>query len=578
PETRSRFVSGAKYVRGASLSPSGARVAVEFRGEIVTVPAEKGDPRYLTRTPGVHERSPSWSPDGKTIAYLSDEGGEYHLVLAPQTGKGPNRKVKLEGSGFYSNLVWSRDSKKLLYRDNSMSLYWLDLESGKSKKIVTAKYGLSRGVNPSSWSPDSKWVAYAEETPARISRAYVYSLEQDKAFPVTDGLSEVTEPVFDASGKYLYFLNSSDTGMSKHGFSQSAADSRSPRFGLYMAVLQSGTPSPFLKESDEEKGESSSRPTPPAVPPGKDAGEAPRKDLSELPPELQEKLKAMRAKKKEGGSFKIDFAGLDQRILAIPGVSGNLSNLEAGAANQLFYLSSGSGGEGRGIPGGSLMRYDVDRRRASTVQPIAMAYELSPDGRKVLYARPGGGSGDESSSPGRRGGMGRSLEWYIGSALGGGSSDGGLSSGGGRSGGMPSALAGLAGMGGDKKVNLDAIEVKIDPTQEWKQIFHEAWRINRDFFYDPTMHGADWPAIEKKYEQFLPHLTNGGDLYKVIRWMLSELAVGHSYTTPGERLHDRRTVAGGLLGADFEIANDRYRFKKIYSGLNFTSELRSPLT
>ncbi|HMO35617.1 MAG TPA: PDZ domain-containing protein, partial [Gemmatales bacterium] len=107
---------------------------------------------------------------------------------------------------------------------------------------------------------------------------------------------------------------------------------------------------------------------------------------------------------------------------------------------------------------------------------------------------------------------------------------------------------------------------------------HEAWRINRDFFYDPYMHGADWPAIEKKYEVFLPHLTNSGDLYRVIRMMLSELAVGHSYTTPGERLYERKTIPGGLLGADYAVVDGRYQFKKIYGGLNWTSDLRSPLT
>src|SRR5207249_2872000 len=130
-ETRVRWVKGADFVRNVSLSPSGARAAFEMRGEIVTVPAEKGDPRNLTNTPGAHEREPAWSPDGKTVAYFSDAGGEYQLVLAPQSGKGEVRKVKLTGSGFYFDPVWSRDSKKLLYRDNASAIYWMDAESGK---------------------------------------------------------------------------------------------------------------------------------------------------------------------------------------------------------------------------------------------------------------------------------------------------------------------------------------------------------------------------------------------------------------------------------------------------------------
>ncbi len=167
--------------------------------------------------------------------------------------------------------------------------------------------------------------------------------------------------------------------------------------------------------------------------------------------------------------------------------------------------------------------------------------------------------------------------WFITSA---GGSGGGISSGG-RPGGLPTAPAPtpVGGASGDGKVNLEGIEVRVDPRAEWKQIFEEAWRINRDFFYDPNMHGADWPAMKTKYEQFLPHLTSSADLYRVIRWMLSELAVGHSYITSfGERTFERKTVPGGLLGADFEIAGDRYKFKKIYGGLNWSATMRSPLT
>jgi tricorn protease len=533
PEARARFAKGGKYVRGASVSPSGSRVALEFRGEIVTVPVEKGDPRNLTNSAGVHDRDPSWSPDGKTIAYFSDEGGEYQLVLAPQSGKGEVRKIKPTGTGFYFDVVWSKDSKKLLYRDNSSTVYWMDVASGRVTKIVEPKHGLGRGLKPSSWSPDSKWVAYAVNTPASIYRVYAYSLEQDKSFPVTDGLTEAVEPVFDANGKYLYFLGSNDTGMSKHGFSQSAADSRSPRWTINLAVLKAGEPSPFLRESDEEKGEAASAPK--------------SKD------------------KKDDPAFAIDFDGLGQRILSFPLPPGNYSNLNAGAAGALFYLTRGDDGprgRGEGPSGGQLMRYDIERRRASGVQAGVTAYELTPDGRKMLYSTGGG-------------------NWFVAPTTGGPAPAGLAAAAAGGRGGRPSPAAAPApseGPTGDGKLNLDAVEVKIDPRAEWKQIFEEAWRINRDFFYDPNMHGADWPAVKKKYEPFLPHATNGGDVYRVVRWMLSELAVGHSYMTPGERLHDKKTTPGGLLGADYDVADGRYRFKKVYGGLNWSSAMRSPLT
>ncbi|AWM38361.1 hypothetical protein GobsT_35080 [Gemmata obscuriglobus] len=529
-ESRPRFAKGSKYVRDVSVSPSGSRVAVEFRGEIVTVPAEKGDARVLTNTPDVHERNPAWSPDGKTIAYFSDAGGEYQLVLAPQNGKGEPKKVKLSGNGFYFDPVWSRDSKKLLFRDNAQTVFYLEVESGKITKVVEPKHGLGRGLKPSSWSPDSKWVVYSINTPAQISRVYAYSLEKGTSTPITDGLTEATDPAFDAGGKYVYFLGSSDTGMSKHGFSQSAADSRQPRWSINLVVLNKDLPSPFLRESDEEKGESD-RPTP-------------------------------KSEKKDGPAFSIDFAGIDQRILSFPLPPGSYAGLSAGTAGQVYYITRSEAGEGGRGPGGGgvLSRYDLDRKRASVVQAGVIGYELTPDGRKLLYTTGGG-------------------NWFITAAGGGGGAPTGATAG--RPGGLPAAPAPspAGGAGGDGKVNFENVEVRVDPRAEWKQIYEEAWRINRDFFYDPNMHGADWPAMKKKYEVFLPHLTSSADLYRVIRWLLSELAVGHSYITSyGERPFERKTVPGGLLGADYEIAEGRYKFKKIYGGLNWSAAMRSPLT
>lgn len=582
-EARGRFAKGSKYVRGVSISPSGSRAAVEFRGEIITVPAEKGDPRNITNTTGAHERDPSWSPDGKTIAYFSDASGEYEMCLAPQNGKGDVKKIKMTGSGFYSNPTWSRDSKKILYNDNAQCMYWMDVESGKQTKIVEPKHGISRGIKLSSWSPDSKWVTYAINLPSAIAQVHVYSLEEGKSYPITDGLSEATEPAFDAAGKYIYFLTSNDTAMSKHGFSQSASDTRPPRFSLNLVTLRKDTPSPFLKESDEEKGTTTdaARRGPGGAPEKKpDDADKDNKDgdKKESADDKKSEEKTERPRAGAGAArpernqpTKIDFEGIDQRIVSFPMGTGSYSNLQAGAANQVYFITRGSdegGGRGGFGGGGALHRYDLEKRKNDTIQPTCMTYELTPDAKKMIYA----------TSPGN---------WFIGSTGGGGAPAAAAMAaraGGGRpgrgpgggGGGAPSEGASESEGGG--KLNLEAIEVRIEPRAEWKQIFEEAWRINRDYFYDPYMHGADWPAMKAKYEAFLPHLTNSGDLYKVIRWMLSELAVGHSYTTPGERLYDRKTTPGGLLGADYEIVDGRYKFKKIYGGLNWTTDLRSPLT
>jgi tricorn protease len=226
----------------------------------------------------------------------------------------------------------------------------------------------------------------------------------------------------------------------------------------------------------------------------------------------------------------------------LPIPPGEYHNLQAGAAGQIFYLEEPR--TVRGTPalrgedgplGATLMRFDLTKRKSEQVMPGVASYVVTADHKKALVFNP-------------------PSSWSIVEVT-----------------GPPPA----AGKG---KLNIDAVEVRTDPRAEWAQIFDEAWRINRDYFYDPGMHGADWAAMKRKYAAFLPDLATRGDLDRVIRWMLSELAVGHSGTGPGERLYDKKPVPGGLLGADYEIANGRYRFKKVYGGLNYSPELRSPLT
>jgi tricorn protease len=503
-EARPRFVKGAKYIRNAAISPSGARAAFEFRGEIVTVPAEKGDPRNLTNSPGSHDRWPAWSPDGKSVAYFSDEGGEYQLHVRPADGKGKAKTYALKGAGFYEEPVWSPDSRKLAFVDNSMSLFWIELESGAVKKVASEpQYGPTglRKLRPA-WSPDSKWIVYALGNKAAYHTVYAYDLAADRSRLITDGLSDAVDPVFDAAGKYLYFLASTDAGPVNQWFAQSNADMRVQR-ALYLVVLKKGAPSPLARESDEER-----------------AADKPKDKEPDAKPQ----------------PVVIDFDDIDQRILALPVPHGVYGGLSAGAAGQLFYLEAPpEGPRGEDAPRGpTLKRFDLSKRKSEVVLAGVAEYHLSADGKKALVFSP-----PES--------------WSIIDAA-----------------GKPEP--------GKGRLKVDAIELRIEPRAEWEQIFDEAWRINRDYFYDPNMHGADWKAVRKKYAAFLPHLATRGDLDRVIRGMLSELAVGHSYLSPGERLYERKAVLGGLLGADYEIADGRYRFKKVYGGLNWSPELRSPLT
>jgi tricorn protease len=519
-DTRPRFAKGARYIRNASLSPSGARAVFEFRGEIVSVPAEKGDPRNLTNTPAVHERSPIWSPDGKSIAYFSDASGEYQLVIESQDGKGDARTLKPTGSGFYSEPTWSPDSKKIAYADNSWSLYWMDVASGVSKKIGSEEVGGPfRALSPV-WSPDSKWVAYTLGGQNYIQTVYVYSLEQDKSLAVTDGLSEVNGPVFDPGGKYLYFFGSTDAGPVRDWFAMSNADMRATR-SIYLAVLRKDLPSPLAKESDEEKGKEE-----------KAKEEKPREEEPKEAAKTSDKpaAKATPAKDEKGGKpadeFSIDFDGLNHRIVALPLPPGDYAELQVGEAGQIYYLRTADEKT-------ALHKYDLTARKDEVLLPELNDYLLSADGKKLLYRS--------------------KTSWAI----------------------VPAKAKIDPGQG---KLNIDAIDVKIDPRAEWTQIFNEAWRINRDYFYATNMHGADWAAMRQKYAVFLPDLATRDDLNRVIQWMCSELGVGHHRVGGGDYRSEPTSVPGGLLGADYSIENGRYRFKKVYGGLNWNPELRSPLT
>ncbi|HEY6148469.1 MAG TPA: PDZ domain-containing protein, partial [Thermoanaerobaculia bacterium] len=517
-----------------SLSPSGARLAVEFRGEILSVPAEKGDVRNLTNTTGVHERWPIWSPDGRRIAYFSDESGEYELFVRSQDGKGQPARFKLPGSGFYDRAVWSPDSRKIAYTDNSWTIWWIDLATGASKKVGSEYlYGPQKTIWPA-WSPDSRWIAYTLANKTYIQTLYVYSLEDDKSFAITDGMSDVSEPVFDRSGKYLFFLASTNAGPRRNWFSLET-DELPVTKSIYMAVLRKDLPSPLVKESDEEKltpeekrtkekeKEKDKKGVWSAIDdePGKAADKTDKPSDKDKPGE--EKPRTPPAAER----VTIDREGIEFRILDLPIPTADLGNLQAGATGQIFFLRESD-------QKNALQRFDLKDRKTETLLPDVTGYEISADTKKLLYRVKDA--------------------WAITSAS------------------MKKVDP------SEGKVKMEALEVRIDPRAEWPQIFDEAWRINRDYFYDPHMHGTDWKAMKAKYAVFLPHAAVRDDVSRIIQWMCSELSVGHHRGGGGDQFSEPTTVPGGLLGADYSVENGRYRFKKVYGGLNWNPELRSPLT
>jgi len=498
-ELRTRYVSGKEYIRSGSVSPSGARAVFDFRGDILTAPAKKGDIKYITATPGIHEKFPVWSPDGKTIAYFSDESGEYALHIREKEGLESPRKIKLNGTGFYANLHWSPDGKKLAFVDNGRHLYVLDVASGNITTIAQDDVYFPGPFRElfGGWSHDNQWITYTKIIDTNFEQAFIYSVKNNKSYPLSDGLSNVSSPIFDPSGKYIYMLASTDAGPVVNWFDQSNQDMEMTS-AIYLVTLQKETPSPLAKENDEET-------------PKKEDNEKDKKDE--------------KTKDKAPSAVTIDWDGINERIISLPVAPGMYSNLGSAKEGELLYLSRAPH-----TNNATMHKYDLNKREDSEVMPVD-GYEIAAGGEKMLYYK---------------GNM-----WGI------------------------SAV----GVAGEDQINVDALQVKIDPQAEWSNIFNEAWRVNRDYFYDPGMHGVDWPAMKTKYGTFLSDVSCRSDLYRVMQWMFSELRVGHHrFTSRGDQLAKPEQVPGGLIGADYTINNGRYRFSKIYGGLNWNPGLRSPLT
>ncbi len=511
-QIRPRFVKGNNYIRWVDISPTGSRVVFDYRGDIVTLPAEKGDPRNITSSAAVHERFPSWSPDGKSIAYFSDASGEYALHVKSQDGKGEAKSFKLTGTGFYAYPEWSPDNKKVSFTDNGRNLYIIDIETGKITKIDSDELyapGAFRKMF-GDWSSDSKWILYTKMIRTYFKVVCLYSLDQQKSFPVTDGMSDASEPVFDPNGENIYFFASTDAGPVVNWFDLSNKDMKETN-SIWLATLRKDIVSPFAKESDEEAVKQDKKE--PENPVDKNKKETKAADPVEEKPKI----------------LKIDTDGITERIVNLPVRAGNYSELGVGATGEIFYIVRASNPSDPSL----LHKYDLKERKDTEVMELN-SYEISADRKKMFYVK----------------------EQVYGITA---------------TGKKPEVGKGI--------LNTSAISVKIDPLAEWPEIFDEAWRVNRDYFYDPGMHGVDWNAMKIKYAKFLPDLATRNDLNRIIQWMCSELGVGHHrISNEGDRLSNTQSVGGGLLGADYTVSGNRYQIKKIYGGLNWNPDLRSPLT
>jgi tricorn protease len=541
PNVRPHFKKVESEIARATLSPSGARALFEAHGEILTAPAEKGDIRNLTNTPGTMERDPTWSPDGKLVAYFSDESGEYQLFLKSPDGMGPARKISLgTPASFYYGPIWSPDSKKIAFSDKRLNIWYIDLAKGTPVKIDTDTYDAPQRTLDPVWSPDSRWIAYSKTLPSHMHAIFAYSLEQAKSLQLTDGLSDARFPAFDRKGQYLFFTASTDVGPTT-GWLDLSSINRPVTRSAYLMVLRKDQPSPLAPESDEEKsaGEDSK--------PDADTSAKTEDETEQEPEDTEEKAKAedaraARSAKSGGVVVRIDAENIGQRILALPIPPGDYTKLVAGKAGTIFLVESAV--RRRPDPQDTLWRFDLASRKPKKLMEGVNDFTVSFNGRKMLYSK------------GRR----ENKKWFISSAT--------------------KRARDEERSTTDKPetpLALAKMEVRVDPKAEWKQEYNEVWRIERDFFYDPALHGLDLPATRKHFEPYLENVGSRYDFSYLLAEMLGELTVGHMYIrTPPEPPSEQGKA--GLLGADYTVESGRYRFSKIYQGENWNPELRAPLT
>lgn len=526
PQARPQWRDAGKALASARLSSTGKRVVVSARGEVFTVPVKEGSVRNLTESSGVREKDALWSTDGQRIAYISDAPGMRHeVVLVAQNGLGAKERFALPKEGYFTLTDWSPDGQQLVLQDNHLNLYRMSLAAGaqRGQLVRIATDVRRRGVDVA-FSPDSRWLAYTSSGENHFGRIWLHDIATGRNHAVTDGLAHAANPAFSAKGDYLFFTASINTGPSAVGLDLSTQE-RPRRSGLYALVLAADGKSPLAPKAGDEEG---------------------RKDDSKKDEPAKDDKKAADAKKddkKNDGKktepvkpIKLDLDGLADRVVALPVAERNYDQLAVAADGALFYLQRPQPGASVEPPQAErqataeLWRFDFEERKPKMLRSGVADYSLSEDHKKLLLTVAGAklevGDANEKIDA--------------------------------------------------KPLDLSGLRTRVDLRAEWKQIFDETWWMQKEFFYDPGMHGLDWQGVYDRYLPQLAHVQRREDLNDLLVQMIAELQVGHNRVGGGD-MHEETPVRVGLLGADFAIEQGRYKIVRLYPGDRLNPNLRSPL-
>ena len=505
-----KLESAENLVQFLSLSPDGNRVLFQARGDIFSVPAENGFVKDLTRTSGSFERYPVWSPDGKTIAYWSDQSGEYELWVMQPDKEGSAKKLTSYGPGYRYDVIWSPDSKKLSFIDKAMRIQIYDMTSGQTTDVDKAlrwTHGALQGFS-TSWSPDSRWMAYHRDMENYHNAVFIYDYQEKKLHQVTEGFYDCSEPKFDPEGKYLYLFTQQNFQPVYSDLDNSFVYPNSTQIATI--ALKKTTASLLAPKND-------------AVAVAEEGAEKP----VTKPEEKKEKKDSLAIVKKDPNAVDIDFDGMEQRMVILPVTAGNLGVLRA-AKGKIIYMRYPNTGVGTGAQA-AVKFYDIDKREEKTILENANFYELSANKQKMLVAR---------------------QNTYV-------------------------IVKPEEGQKFEKTLRTNEMQMTVNPVEEWKQLFMDAWRFERDYFYDAKMHGVDWTATRDRYLKMLDGALTREEADFIVGEMIGELNASHTYHGGGD-VEKTKQQNVGYLGVDWQADGDYYKIKKILRGAAWDAEVRSP--